>query len=211
MGFTTSGLAMSFFLPTVLHDFGWTSTDAQVHTIPVYIVAVVLSLGLSWASDALKYRYGFIIFCFVLAVVGYSMALNQEYLSRGAKYAARFLIASGGLAGGPLCIVLLSNNLSGHWKRAVGSAVQVSFGGLAGLMGSLMFMEREKLLYRTGYSVGLAMACVAGLATTTMVVGMWLENRKRDRGERDESERLTWSEQRVNNLGDYHPNFRFTL
>ncbi len=209
MGFTTSGLAMSFFLPTVLTDFGWKSTDAQFHTIPVYMVAVVLTLGLSWASDALKHRYAFIMCCFALAVVGYGMILNQEHLSRGAKYAACFLIAGGGFAGGPLCIVLLSNNLSGHWKRAVGSAVQVSFGGIAGLMGSLIFMEREKPLYRTGYSVGLAMVCVAGLAATTMVVGMWLENRKRDRGERDE--RLAWPEARVNNLGDYHPNFRFTL
>ncbi|KAH6624311.1 major facilitator superfamily domain-containing protein [Chaetomium sp. MPI-SDFR-AT-0129] len=208
MGFTTSGLAMSFFLPTVLNDFGWASTDAQVHTVPVYLVAVALTLGLSWASDALKHRYSFIMFCFLLTVVGYGMALNQEHLSRGAKYAGCFLIAGGGLAGGPLCIVLLSNNLSGHWKRAVGSAVQVSFGGIAGLMGSLIFMEREKPDYRTGYTVGLAMACVAGLAPTIMMVGMWIENRKRDRGERDE--RLSWPTERLNNLGDYHPGFRFT-
>lgn len=173
------------------------------------MVAVVLTLSLSWASDALKHRYGFITFCFMLAVVGYGMALNQERLSRGAKYAACFLIAGGGLTGGPLCIVLLSNNLSGHWKRAVGSAVQVSFGGIAGLMGSLIFMEREKPLYWTGYRVGLAMVCVSGLAATVMVTSMSVENRKRDRGERDE--RLAWPERLVNNLGDYHPNFRFTL
>lgn len=34
MGFTVSGLSMSFFLPTVLNEFGWEATEAQVYTIP---------------------------------------------------------------------------------------------------------------------------------------------------------------------------------
>ncbi|ROW10923.1 hypothetical protein VMCG_01018 [Cytospora schulzeri] len=209
MGFTVSGLSMSFFLPTVLNEFGWEATEAQVYTIPVYMFALVLTLIMAWASDKIKHRYAFIMLCLVMATVGYGMALGQENLSRGVKYFGCFLIAAGGLCASPLCIVFLSNNEAGHWKRSVSSAVQVSCGGIAGVIGSSIFLDREKPLYRTGYGVGLGMVWVAGLAATVMALAMWMENRRRDRGDRDE--RLTWPEEKVRNMGDYHPHFRYVL
>lgn len=209
MGLTTSGLAMSFFLPTVLNEYGWKAKEAQVHTIPVYVFTLCLTLILSWFSDRIRHRYGFIMFCCLLATIGYGMLLNVENLSRGAKYAACFLIAAGGICSGPLSIVFLSNNLAGHLKRSVGSALQVSFAGFAGIIGSAMFKQKEAPIYRTGFATGLGMAWVSGVAATLLAVGVWLENRKRERGERDD--RLQLPQDQVNNLGDDHPRFRFTL
>ncbi|CAL5868911.1 uncharacterized protein PFLUO_LOCUS3138 [Penicillium psychrofluorescens] len=209
MGLTTSGLAMSFFLPTILKEYGWESTEAQVHTIPVYAFTLGLTLVMSWASDRLQHRYGFLIFCCLMATIGYGMLLNMENLSRNARYAACFLVAGGGICSGPIAIGFLSNNLAGHWKRAVGSAMQVSFAGFAGIIGSVMFLQREAPFYRTGLRTGLGMAWVSGVAATITAVCVWRENRKRDRGERDE--RLGWPAEVVNNLGDDHPHFRFTL
>lgn len=209
MGLTTSGLAMSFFLPTVLVEYGWKATEAQIHTIPVYALTIGLTLVIAWFSDRIHHRYGFLMFCCLLATVGYGMLLHVEHLTREAKYAACFLIAAGGICSGPIAIAFLSNNLAGHLKRAAGSALQVSFAGFAGIIGSVMFKASESPVYRTGFGIGLGMAWVSGIAATLMAVGICLENRKRDAGERDE--RLLLDADQVNNLGDDHPDFRFTL
>jgi hypothetical protein len=79
----------------------------------------------------------------------------------------------------------------------------------AGIIGSVMFLQQEALFYCTGLQTGLGMAWLSGAAATLIAVIVWRENRKRDRGERDE--RLGWPEEVVNNLGDDHPHFRFTL
>lgn len=147
--------------------------------------------------------------CLALATVGYGIALGQDDLPRGVKYLGCFLIAAGGLCASPLCIVFLCNNEAGHWKRSVLTAVQVSCGGIAGVVGSFIFLDREKPLYRTGYSVGLGMVWLAGLAATVMALAMWAENRRWDRGDRNE--RLAWPEEKVRNMGDYHPHFRCVL
>lgn len=101
---------------------------------------------------------GFLIFCCLMATIGYGMLLNMESLSRNARYAACFLIAGGGICSGPIAIGFLSNNLAGHWKRAVGSAMQVSFAGFAGIIGSVMFLQGPFLPHRapngTEYGVG---------------------------------------------------------
>ncbi|RDW65968.1 hypothetical protein BP6252_09603 [Coleophoma cylindrospora] len=209
MGLTTSTLAISVFLPVVLSEFGWKASEAQIHTIPIYMFTLVLTLLLSWISDRIKHRYGFIMLCCVMATIGYGMLLNSEHLSRGTKYGACFLIAGGGLCSGPITIVFLSNNLAGHWKRSVGSAILVSFSGIAGIIGTLMFLNSQKPLYHTGFATGLGMAWLSGFSATIMVTGMWIENRKRDRGERND--RLSWPEEILINLGDYHPGFRYTL
>lgn len=209
MGLVTSGLALSFFLPTVLKEFGWQARAAQVHTIPIYVVTLVMTLILCSLSDRLHYRYGFIMFCCIIASIGYAMLFHIDKLSRGPRYAACFLVAVGGICSGPLAIVFLSNNLAGHYKRSVGSAMQVSFAGFAGIIGSAIYKTNEAPRYPTGIKVGIAMTWVSGLAASLMALGMWLENRKRDRGERDD--RLQLPADQIDNLGDDHPGFRFTL
>lgn len=209
MGFTVSGLSMSFFLPGVLTDFGWTSTAAQIYTVPVYMFALALTLLMAWSSDKLKHRYTFLILCLAMSTIGYGLALGQEHLSRGVKYLGCFLIAGGGLCASPLCIVFLANNEAGHWKRGVSSAAQVSCGGIAGVIGASVFLQREKPLYTTGYGVGLGMVWVAGLSATAMAVLMSWENRQRNSGRRDV--RLSWPSEKLEGMGDYHPRFRYML
>lgn len=209
MGFTVSGLGMSFFLPTVLSDFGWKATEAQIYTIPVYMFALLLMLVVAWLSDRFKHRYAFIVLCLAVATAGYGIALGQESLPRGIKYLGCFLIAGGSLCASPLCLVFLSNNEAGHLKKAVSSAVQVSCAGVAGIIGSSIFLTSEEPVYKTGYSVGLALLWMSGLSATAMALTMWVENRKRDRGERDW--RLSSPEAEVSNMGDWHPHFRYVL
>lgn len=209
LGIGMTGYCGSFFLPTILNEFHWTPLEAQVHTIPVYVFTAGLMLSTAWASDKLKHRSGFIIGATCMTTIGYAMLLNQEGRSREYKFSAVFFIIGGGFTGPPMVLGWLQNNLSGHWKRCFGAALQVMLGNFSGLIGSNIFFQKESPAYPTGYGVGLASMWFGSLNAIIMALLMWRENRKRDAGERDD--RLALPDDVRQNLGDGHPSFRFTL
>ncbi|KAH6654871.1 major facilitator superfamily domain-containing protein [Truncatella angustata] len=209
MGIGTTGYATTFFMPTILNEFGWKAEEAQVRTIPIYAVSAVGMLLVAYLSDRLRHRYGFILLGCLIATVGYGMLLNQAMLSQDAKFAAIFLVSLGGYMCTPIALAWLSNNVSGHWKRAISSGVQVMIGNFAGIIGANIFVPDEAPTYATGYGTSLAMLWLGGLAATAMFIGLWLENRKRAAGKRDY--RLALPDDVVKNMGDDHPSFRFTL
>lgn len=106
----------------------------------------------------------------------------------------------------PVTIAWLNNCMSGHYKRSVSSAFQIGFGNLGGIVASNVFITSEAPRYPTGYGVSLGLMWMCALGCTGLLVGLIMENRKRDRGERDW--RLDGPD--ADNLGDDHPHFRFT-
>ncbi|KAH9990141.1 major facilitator superfamily domain-containing protein [Xylariaceae sp. FL0662B] len=209
MGIGTTGYATTFFMPTILNEFGWSAQMAQVHTVPVYIVSAAGMVLVAYLSDKLRHRYGFIMLGCAITTVGYGMLLHQDWLSREAKYAAIFLVTLGAYIGTPMALAWLANNVSGHWKRAFGSAIQVTIGNIAGIIGSTIFLQNEAPRYPTGYGIALGMTWLGGLSASLLFAGLLAENMKREAGKRNA--RLLFAEEKVDNMGDYHPSFRFTL
>ncbi len=207
IGVSTSGYATAFFIPTILREFGYTSAEAQVRTIPVYVVCTALTLFTAWFSDRLRHRYGFTLFGIMLATIGYVILLAQGGLEARIKYMAVFFVLSGVYVVQPLTIVWLSNNMGGHYKRAFSSAMQIGLGNIGGIIGSSIFVMREAPRYRTGYGTALGMLLFCGLMCTVFFFGLRAENGKRDRGERDH--RLQADKRELENMGDDHPHFRF--
>ncbi|KAI0390360.1 MFS general substrate transporter [Xylariaceae sp. FL0594] len=207
LGVGMPGYALVFFIPTILFDFGWKAQEAQVHSIPVYAVTAIAMLLVAYLSDRYKHRYGFVMAGCVLATVGCGLLLGQAGLSREAKYVALFFASVGGYTATPMALAWLANNVCGHWKRALGAAIQVTIGNLAGLIATNVFLEGESPYYRTGYGVVLGFTWLGGLAATFLFIGMRAENRMRDGGKRDY--RFSLPSEELNNLGDDHPLFRF--
>lgn len=213
MGITVSGYATSFFVPTIVNSLGYSGVSSQVHSIPVWIVAVVVTLATSVVTDRLRHRYGFIMFGVLFASIGYIILLCQGPLHGGipvhVRYMAVFFVTTGCYIVQPISIVWLANNLSGHYKRAVGLPVQIGFGNLGGIIASNLFVKTNAPRYFSGYGTALAMLLFCGAMATTLAIGLTLENRKRDAGKRDY--RLQYDQQKLENLGDDDPRFRFTL
>lgn len=209
MGIGTTGYATTFFMPTILLEFGWKAQSAQVHTIPVYIVSAAGMLFSAWASDKMRHRYGWIMTGTVIATIGYAMLLGQSGLGKNAKYAAVFLICLGGYIATPIALAWLQNNLSGHWKRSFGSGLQITLGNIAGIVGANIFLVNESPKYHTGYGTAFGMLWMGALCATALFFLMRRENKKREAG--DYNSRLSQPADEVKNMGDYHPSFRFTL
>ncbi|KAM0250027.1 hypothetical protein ACHAQJ_008796 [Trichoderma viride] len=209
LGISVPGLSGTFFLPTILLEFDWAAEEAQIHTIPVYVFAAGMMIIGAWASDRLKHRFGFFVAGTAMVTIGYGMLLAQVGKSRDYKFGAVFLVFGGAYMVTPMALAWLQNNLSGQWKRAFGSSIQVMIGNIAGIIGSNIFLVNEAPTYVTGYSVALAFMWLGAISAAIMFFLMRRENKKRDAGERDD--RLNLPEDVKNNLGDAYPTFRFTL
>ncbi|KAH8820245.1 major facilitator superfamily domain-containing protein [Xylogone sp. PMI_703] len=214
MSITVSGYSTSFFIPTILNEFGYSPGEAQLHTIPIYLVCTVVTLIAAWASDHFRHRYTFTMAGILLATVGYIMLLCQGpptghgALPVGVRYLAVFFVNTGIYITQPIAIVWLVNNMGGHYKRSFGAAIQIGLGNAGGIIGSNIYLNQEAPRYHTGYGTALGMLWLSGLMCTVFYFGLMQENRKRDRGERDY--RLNSPHEELNNLGDDHPEFRFS-
>ncbi|KAL3494744.1 major facilitator superfamily domain-containing protein [Aspergillus germanicus] len=207
-GIVNTGYAVSFFTPTILEQLGWTKIRAQVMSIPIYAVAMVITLSTAYLSDRLKHRYAFTLTGCLIATMGYILLLNQSSIPVGARYFAVFAITGGGYLTQPILMGWLSNNMAGHYKQSIASAMQIGFGNCGGLVASNVFFDSEAPGYRTGFGVSLGMTWICGLACFVFLMYLVRENKARERGERDERYELPQEERE--NLGDDHPSFRFT-
>ncbi|KAF4950525.1 hypothetical protein FSARC_13166 [Fusarium sarcochroum] len=193
MGIVTTSYSGSFFTPTILKQLGWTSIHAQIMSIPIFLFATVCALVSAIASDKMKHRFGFIIGGFPV----------------GVRYFALFCIVSGGYIAQPIVLVWVSNNMSGHYKVGVASAMQVGIGNIGGIIASNMFVTTQAPTYPLGFGLGLGLVWLCVLSSLVFLFYIRRENKIRDEGKRDHRYNLPDDEK--NNLGDDHPSFRFTF
>lgn len=213
LGITVSGYATALFIPSIVASLGYSGIQAQVHSIPIWVVASVVTFSVSIATDRMKHRYGFIMFGVIFASIGYIILLCQGPLHGGlnphVRYMAVFFVTTGCYIVQPVTIVWLSNNISGHYKRAIGLAIQVGIGNIGGIIASNIFTMKHAPRYFVGYGVALAMLLLCGIMSTVLAIGLTLENKKRAEGKRDGL--LQLDESILCNLGDDDPRFRFSL
>ncbi|KAL0949960.1 hypothetical protein HGRIS_009980 [Hohenbuehelia grisea] len=123
-GLIVSLYSYSLFLPTIVSGLGYSGGQAQLHTVPPYVPAVVLTVVVAVLSDRLKWRGPFILICLPLAIVGYIIAITAQ--TNTGRYAAVFLMAAGVYPSGPCILSILPNNSSGHYKKATTTALQLA-------------------------------------------------------------------------------------
>jgi MFS family permease len=121
---------ISLFLPTIIKGLGYTSSTAQLLTVPIYITAAGLAILVAYTSDKYGKRSPFILVCLCIMAVGFIMCISSG--KPGVVYAGVFIAACALYPAFPGNITWLSNNLAGSTKRATGQALQICLGNLAG-------------------------------------------------------------------------------
>jgi hypothetical protein len=112
---------ISLFLPSIIRGLGYTSSTAQLLTVPIYITASVLAVAVAWYSDRVGKRYPFILVCLCVMAVGFIMCVASA--TPGVIYAGVFIAACALYPAFPGNITWLSNSAScvqqsEHIKRA---------------------------------------------------------------------------------------------
>ncbi|KAK5110740.1 hypothetical protein LTR62_005617 [Meristemomyces frigidus] len=98
-------------------------------------------------------------------------------------------------------------NIGGHHRRSVGSAWQVGFGNIGGIIAVWAFLAKDAPKYITGYSICLAFTVLSIIACAIYGIGCWSANRRRDRTPVD----VGLTEYEKTELGDLSPEYRYML
>ncbi|KAL1748382.1 MFS transporter [Schizophyllum fasciatum] len=212
-GFNTVLYSYSLFLPTIISGLGYSGAGAQLHTVPPYVPAAVLTVVVAYVSDRFKCRGPCILVCLPLPIVGYALAIRatNDY----ERYAAVFLMAAGIYPSGPCLLSILPNNTSGHYKKATTTALQLAIGNAAGFLATFAYTEDQAPGYVKGHTIALTLVALAWVLIAMNVAYCLWENRARSAGRRQDNlqqyiDLVTAGKTRAP-IGDRHPAFRFTL
>lgn len=89
------GYMGTYFAPVMVEGFGIRSPiNIQLHTAPVWIVAIVLTLVVAYISDKIRHRFLVILVCGIISVAGYYAMFNVKG-NTNAQYGTLFLAISG--------------------------------------------------------------------------------------------------------------------
>jgi MFS family permease len=196
------------FQPTILKGIGYTSNAAQVHSIPVYIVALVFSLFFAWLSERVRHRFAFALLGYATVLVGLSVILALPKRTN-LRYMGLFFITSGAYLVMPLTVVWIAINVGKGYKRAVAIGAIIGFGNCGAFVASNVFITEEAPKYHTGFSTGLVFCCVGAAASTVYFLGCYFGNKRRDKRRAELPAVL--DEGSVEDLGEKHPDFRYQL
>ncbi|KAF7793683.1 hypothetical protein EIP86_004798 [Pleurotus ostreatoroseus] len=196
MGIIVPLYSFSLFLPTIVSGLGFTGESAQLHTVPPYVPAAVLTVVVAILSDKLKWRGPFMLIFLPIAAIGYIIAVTAE--NNVQRYIAVHLIATGLYPCGPCILSILPNNCAGHYKKATAVALQLAISNCG-----------------TGHSIALAFVLMAWVFVALNVIYCIWENKARANGRRDnniEKYQELWDTGKTRApIGDRSPAFRFTL
>ncbi|KFY39708.1 hypothetical protein V494_03885 [Pseudogymnoascus sp. VKM F-4513 (FW-928)] len=205
---------ISFFLPTIINQLGYTAQVAQLLTIPIYITAAILTIIVAYYSDkaakAGKDRSPYIFIPMVVILAGFVIAIAASAAGNvpGVVYAGVFICTCGIYPAFPGNITWISNNLAGSTKRAVGMAFQIGVGNLGGAMASNFYRKQDGPKFLLGHGLEICFITLGLVAVVILRVNYARINKKRD-ALMDDGAELTDKE--ISDLGDRAPTFRYQL
>ncbi|KAI5984050.1 MFS general substrate transporter [Pisolithus albus] len=169
MSITVPLYGITYFLPTIINNFGYSTSASQLLSAPPYVFGVIVLLVVAYFSDKMQLRSPFIFASQLIAIVGF--IINISDAPNGVKYFGTYLCVAGPYTGGAGSIIWLANNLEGKCKRAIGMAIVICMGNLGGAIASNIFRSQDAPRYILGLGIeimflGMGMIVVPIIALT---------------------------------------------
>ncbi|ETW87358.1 major facilitator superfamily [Heterobasidion irregulare TC 32-1] len=185
MGFDGPLFAFSLFTPTILNQLGYGTTAANLLSVPVYAWAGIMTCVIGFVGDRLNNKRGYLnLMLFGTGLVGYIILIASR--SPSLSYFAVYLTASAIYPTIPNSVAWISGNVEGSYKRSAVLGMAVGFGNLNGAVTSNVYRARDKPWYGLGHGIILAYISIGWLCSLAYMLLLRRENRRRERGERDE-------------------------
>ncbi|POS79790.1 hypothetical protein DHEL01_v201822 [Diaporthe helianthi] len=204
-GLIVPAYGYAYFAPSIIQAYGYSPIETQLHSVPPWAVAFGFSMLVAFASDLARHRFLFTVVPICIAISGFAVLLTVRE-NTSVKYGALFLVVMGTYSAMPVIVCWFNMNLGGHHRRAIGSAWQIGFGNIGGIISTYAFLAKDAPFYRPGYSICIGFIC---LSFVSCCVYAWLitwENRKRDK-----TVRANLTDYEKTELGDLNPEFRYML
>jgi hypothetical protein len=154
----------------------------------------------------------FVAIPMMICVVAYAVIMSLHGALSEKKGVAYFAVVLAVIGIYPIQAAAASwnaNNIAPSSRRAVGIALMNCVGNVGGILGSFMYLEKEKPKYYTGFGLSLALAgfglFVAGFLEWSYKIG----NAKKAKLADDA--RVRYTEEELFDLGDRSPLFKYVL
>jgi len=206
MGSAMPLYAFALFLPTIIAEMGYTSTKAQLLSVPPYAGAAILTILVGLYADRTKRRGLSNIVVGPIAIVGFAMLLGSQ--NAHVKYAGTFLGALGIYPCIANTISWVSNNIEGVYKRGIVLGFVIGWGNFNGIVSSNIFFQAPKFTVGHATIIAYLVVCLLG-GSALQTVLLRRENAARLSGRRNHLiEGLSKEDQEK--LGDMRPSFIYT-
>ncbi|SMR61005.1 unnamed protein product [Zymoseptoria tritici ST99CH_1E4] len=205
-GLIVPAYSYAYFAPGIIQTYGYGKIQTQLHSVPPWAAAFGFAMVLATVSDAAKHRFAFAVFSICVGITGFGILITVHD-DNNLQYGALFLVTCGVYAAMPIIVCWFNMNLGGHHRRSVGSAWQVGFGNIGGIIAVYAFLPKDKPNYTPGFSICIAFTILSILACIVYGIGCWTQNRQRERSVTD----LNLTESEVTELGDLAPGYRYLL
>ncbi|GJJ08202.1 hypothetical protein Clacol_002410 [Clathrus columnatus] len=139
----------------------------------------ILTCIVGYYADRLGNRGYFNLGCFGVGIVGYIILITSHNATL--SYIAIYLAASGIYPVVANSTTWFANNAEGSYKRGVTVAMAIGFANLQGI-----YRAQDAPRYILGHAVQLGYISLGFIATSVLMLTLHRENKKRQRGERDE-------------------------
>ncbi|KAI2637315.1 MFS general substrate transporter [Xylaria nigripes] len=204
MGLIVPAYSYAFFAPTIISTYHYGPVQAQLHSVPPWVVAFAFSLLIATLSDWTRHRAFFAIAPLAISIVGFAILINV-HTNTTVEFAALFLITMGTYSVMPIVVCWFQMNLGGHHRRAIGSAMQVGFGNLAGIISTYIFLDSDSPRFTKGYAICLAFSAISAISSLIYCAFIYIENRRRAKMPTN----VSLTDYEKSELGDKNPEFRY--
>ncbi|KAL2787314.1 Peroxin-3-domain-containing protein [Aspergillus keveii] len=154
-----------------------------LYSIPPWAAAFGFSMVIAFVSDKLQHRLAFTIIPMLISMAGLGILLNVHGEDNtDIQYGALFLVTAGCYSAMPVVVCWFAMNLGGHRRRSVGTAWQVGFGNIGGIIATYSFLAKDKANhYKPGFSIGVSFLAFSCACCIAYFLAIWHQNRQRER------------------------------
>jgi MFS family permease len=191
---------------------GFSRTNAQLTSAPPYVAAAISAIIFARLSDHFYWRMPFVIIPMVIIIIAYSVITSLKGELASNKGVAYFSVVLAVIGIYPIQAAAASwnaNNIAPAARRAIGIALMNCVGNVGGILGSFMYLEREKPKYYTGFGISLALGVTGVIMAVLLEWSYMIANRRKER-EADEA-RTRYTEEELFDMGDRSPLFKHVL
>ncbi|KAL4746551.1 hypothetical protein BDW72DRAFT_207253 [Aspergillus terricola var. indicus] len=203
---------IKFTLPTITESMGFSRTNAQLTSAPPYVAAAISAIIFARLSDHFYWRMPFVVIPMTIIIIAYSIIISLKGELASNKGVAYFSVVLAVVGIYPIQAAAASwnaNNIAPASRRAIGIALMNCVGNVGGILGSFMYLEREKPKYYTGFGISLALGVTGVIMAILLEWSYKIANRRKER-EADEA-RTRYTEEELFDMGDRSPLFKHVL
>ncbi|KAF7329915.1 MFS general substrate transporter [Mycena kentingensis (nom. inval.)] len=208
--FNVGVATVSYFLPTLIKDLGYTAINAQGMTVAPYVFGWFFTVFQAYHSDKTKDRGYHIMFSTATSCIGYIILATSVHKSVGAAYFALFLVTGANYSLFPLVMSWAANTFAPTSKRGVGTAFIVSISNCVSIASPQVYFDPEDH-FRKGHGIAAGMLALSFTCAFILRTRLSMLNRRNAKilAERGDSEKQREEEDDGTEITDKDPRYVF--